>query len=38
MRKPVTPTVSPSPLSGPPSSGASEPFVRVGDECMSGPC
>jgi hypothetical protein len=30
-RKP-TPTLSPSPLSGPPSSGAAEPFGQVGDE------
>jgi hypothetical protein len=32
MRTPVTPTPSPSPLSGPPSSGAAEPFGHVGDE------
>jgi hypothetical protein len=41
----VTPTLSPSPLSGPPSSDASEPFGGVGDEAgcllkqpLSGPC
>jgi hypothetical protein len=32
MRTRVTPTLSPSPLSGPPSSGAAEPFGQVGDE------
>jgi hypothetical protein len=32
MRTPVTPTLSPSPLSGPPSSDAAEPFGQVGDE------
>jgi hypothetical protein len=32
MRTRVTPTLSPSPLSGPPSSGAAEPFRQVGDE------
>ena len=32
MRTPVTPTLSPSPLSGPPSSDASEPFGQVGNE------
>jgi hypothetical protein len=32
MRAPVTPTLSPSPLSGPPSSSATEPFGQVGDE------
>ncbi len=31
MRRP-TPTLSPSPLSGPPSSSATEPFGQVGDE------
>jgi hypothetical protein len=31
MRRP-TPTLSPSPLSGPPSSDAAEPFGQVGDE------
>jgi hypothetical protein len=31
MRRP-TPTLSPSPLSGPPSSDATEPFGQVGDE------
>jgi hypothetical protein len=31
MRTPVTPTLSPSPVSGPPSSGAAEPFGQVGD-------
>jgi hypothetical protein len=41
----VTPTLSPSPLSGPPSSDASEPFGRVSDEAgcllkqpLSGSC
>ena len=41
----VTPTLSPSPLSGSPSSNASEPFGQVGDELgcllkqpLSGPC
>jgi hypothetical protein len=45
MRTRVTPTLSPSPLSGPPSSDASEPLGRVGDEVgcllkqpLSGPC
>jgi hypothetical protein len=28
----VTPTLSPSPLSGPPSSDAAKPFGQVGDE------
>ena len=32
MRTPVTPTLSPSPVSGPPSSSATEPFGQVGDE------
>jgi hypothetical protein len=32
MRTPGTSTPSPSPLSGPPSSGAAEPFGQVGDE------
>ncbi len=32
MRTRVTPTLSPSPLSGPPSSSATEPFGQVGDE------
>jgi hypothetical protein len=41
----VTPTLSPSPLSGPPSSDAAKPFGQVGDEAgcllkqpLSGPC
>ena len=41
----VTPTLSPSPLSGPPSSDAAKPFGQVGDELgcllkqpLSGPC
>jgi hypothetical protein len=45
MRTRVTPTLSPSPLSGPPSSDASEPFGQVGDQLgcllkqpLSGPC
>ena len=45
MRTRVTPTLSPSPLSGPPSSDASEPFGQVGGEAgcllkqpLSGPC
>ena len=45
MRTQVTPTLSPSPLSGPPSSNASEPFGQVGDQAgcllkqpLSGPC
>jgi hypothetical protein len=32
MRTQVTPTLSPSPLSGPPSSDAAKPFGQVGDE------
>jgi hypothetical protein len=32
MRTPVTPTLSPSPVSGPPSSGVAERFGQVGDE------
>jgi hypothetical protein len=32
MRNRVTPTLSPSPLSGPPSSSATEPFGQVGDK------
>ena len=32
MRAPVTQTLSPSPLSGPPSSDAAQPFGQVGDE------
>lgn len=32
MRTRVTPTLSPSPLSGPPSSDAARPFGQVGDE------
>ncbi len=32
MRTRVTPTPSPSPVSGPPSSSAAEPFGQVGDE------
>jgi hypothetical protein len=32
MRTRVTPTLSPSPVSGPPSSSATEPFGQVGDE------
>jgi hypothetical protein len=36
MRRP-TPTLSPSPLSGPPSSDAAEPFGQVGDEAGRSP-
>jgi hypothetical protein len=32
VRRPTPPTLSPSPLSGPPSSDAAEPFGQVGDE------
>jgi hypothetical protein len=32
MRSPGTPTLSPSPLSGPPSSGAAQPLGQVGNE------
>ena len=32
MRTPVTPTLSPSPVSGPPASGTAKPFGQVGDE------
>ena len=32
MRTRVTPTLNPSPVSGPPSSSATEPFGQVGDE------
>jgi hypothetical protein len=32
MRTPVTPTLSPSPVPGPPSSSAAKPFGQVGDE------
>jgi hypothetical protein len=45
MRRGVTPTLSPSPLSNSPSSDASEPFGQVGGEAgclfkqpLSGPC
>ena len=34
----VTPTLSPSPLSGPAYLDASDPFGRVRDECLLGPC